>query len=251
MTQASLRPLFDARLVEDPRLVTSCFLVIVPGALTAPQFRRMVLFSRSTSSSLGCQFFSVLVLGLRSLTRPPGVLPRFCQKQRRFTRHFLFSDDAGSQFHTPEECYHFLSDDDHVCSFLACAKFVRWADPVMREPIFGEPVLTVIHAPAVALAGKSILGEEVWLNVPFLFPIGWQWPDGLLYPFLFFNVPMLAPRSLTLPPGAPHQFCWMFQLFKQHFALVMMKLPSFVLWRNAIISCPMMNVFVHFWLVPN
>jgi hypothetical protein len=163
----------------------------------------------------------------------------------------LFSDDAGSQFRTLEERYHFLSDDERVCSFLACAKLIRGADPVTREPIFGEPVLTVIHAPAVALDGKSILGEEVWLNVPFLSPIGWRWPDGPLYPFLFFNVPMSAPWSLTHPPGAPRRFCWMFQLFRQHFALVMMKLPSFILWRNAIISCLMMNVFVHFWLAPN
>jgi hypothetical protein len=79
---------------------------------------------------------------------------------------FCFSDGEASQFPTPEECYHFLSDDECVCSFLACAKLIRGAEPVMREPIFGEPVLTVIHAPAVALAGKSILGEEVWLNVP-------------------------------------------------------------------------------------
>jgi hypothetical protein len=34
---------------------------------------------------------------------------------------FCFSDDEASQFCTPEECYCFLSDDEHVCSFLACA----------------------------------------------------------------------------------------------------------------------------------
>jgi hypothetical protein len=96
---------------------------------------------------------------------------------------FCFSDDEASQFRTPEERYHFLSKDECGCSFLACATFIRGADPVTRGPIFGEPVLTVIHAPAVALAGKSILGEEVWPIVPFLFPIGWQWHDGLLYPF--------------------------------------------------------------------
>jgi hypothetical protein len=38
----------------------------------------------------------------------------------------------------------------------------------MRVPIFGEPVLTVIHALAVALAGKSISGVEVWPSVNFL-----------------------------------------------------------------------------------
>jgi hypothetical protein len=65
---------------------------------------------------------------------------------------------------------------------------------------------------------------------------------------LFFNVPMLAPQNLTHPPGAPHRFCRMSQLFTQHFALVMMKLPSFILWRNTIISYPMMNVCVHFGL---
>jgi hypothetical protein len=31
----------------------------------------------------------------------------------------------------------------------------------------------------------------------------------------------------------------------------MMKLLSFVLETNIIISCPMMNVCVHFWLVPH
>jgi hypothetical protein len=56
-------------------------------------------------------------------------------------------------------------------------------DLVTREPIVGEPVLTVIHAPAVALAGKSILGEEVWPGVEALSPIGWQCPNGPLYPF--------------------------------------------------------------------
>jgi hypothetical protein len=43
----------------------------------------------------------------------------------------------------------------------------------------------------------------------------------------------------------------MSQLLTQHFALVMMKLPSFVLQRNAIASCLMMNMCVHFWLAPN
>jgi hypothetical protein len=68
-----------------------------------------------------------------------------------------------------------------VCSFLACATFItRGADPVTREPIFGKPVLTVIHAPAVALAGKSISGEEVWPSVDSLSPIGWRCPKGML-----------------------------------------------------------------------
>jgi hypothetical protein len=138
---------------------------------------------------------------------------------------FCFSDDEASQFCTLEECYHFLSDDERVCSLLACTKFIRGADPVTRAPIFGKPVLTVIHAPPVALAGKSISGEEVWPGFDFLSRIGWQGPDGPLYPFLFFNVTMLAPRSLTRPSGALRQFCWMSQLFTQHFALVMMKLP--------------------------
>jgi hypothetical protein len=53
---------------------------------------------------------------------------------------------------------------------------------VTHEPIVGDPVLTMIHAPAVALAGKSILGEEVWPGVEALSPIGWQCPDGPLYP---------------------------------------------------------------------
>jgi hypothetical protein len=51
-----------------------------------------------------------------------------------------FSDDEASQFPTPEECYYFLSNDEPVCSFLACAKFIRGVDPVTRAPIFGEPV---------------------------------------------------------------------------------------------------------------
>jgi hypothetical protein len=41
----------------------------------------------------------------------------------------------------------------------------------------------VIHALAVALAGKSISGEDVWPGINFLSPIGWQCPDGPLYPF--------------------------------------------------------------------
>jgi hypothetical protein len=96
---------------------------------------------------------------------------------------FCFRNDAASQFRTPEEHYCFLSNDERICSFLACVKFIHGADPVTREPIFGEPVLTVIHAPAVALAGKSISGEEAWPDVPFLSPLGWQKPTGLLYPF--------------------------------------------------------------------
>jgi hypothetical protein len=43
--------------------------------------------------------------------------------------------------------------------------------------------LTVIHTPAVALAGKTISGEEVWPSINFLSPIGWPCPDGPLYPF--------------------------------------------------------------------
>jgi hypothetical protein len=84
---------------------------------------------------------------------------------------FCFHDDEASQFCTLEECYHFLSDDECVCSFLACAKFIQGADPVTCVPIFGEPMVTVIHAPMVALTGKSISGEEVWPDVPFLSPI--------------------------------------------------------------------------------
>jgi hypothetical protein len=41
----------------------------------------------------------------------------------------------------------------------------------------------VIHTPAVTLAGKSISGHEVWPGINFLSPIGWQCPDGPLYPF--------------------------------------------------------------------
>jgi hypothetical protein len=89
--------------------------------------------------------------------------------QQIFTRCFVsgFSDDEASQVCTPEEWYHFLSDDEHVCSFLACVKIIHGIDPVTREPTFGEPVLTVIHTPAVTLAGKSISGEEAWPDVPF------------------------------------------------------------------------------------
>jgi hypothetical protein len=43
----------------------------------------------------------------------------------------------------------------------------------MCAPFFGEPVLTVIHAPVVTIAGQSISGEEVWPGVNFLSPIGW------------------------------------------------------------------------------
>ncbi len=96
---------------------------------------------------------------------------------------FCFGDEGATQFCTPEERYQILSEDERVCSFLACAKFIRGADPVTREPIFGEPVLTVIHAPAVALAGKSISGEEVWPGVDSLSPIGWRCPNGALYLF--------------------------------------------------------------------
>ena len=200
---------------------------------------------------MGRRFFNVLALGPRSLTRPPGVPPSILSDVADVYKAFCFGDDGATQFRTPEERYHFLSEDERVCSFLACAKFIRGADPVTREPIFGEPVLTVIHAPAVALAGKSISGEEVWPGVDSLSPIGWRCPNGPLYPFLFFNVPCWRPEFDSCPPGAPHRFCRMSQLFTQHFALVMMKLPSFVLQRNAIISCPMMNVCVHFWLAPN
>jgi hypothetical protein len=66
---------------------------------------------------------------------------------------------------------------------LACATFIRGADPVTRESIFVKPILTVIHAPAVALAGKSISGEEVWPGVDSLSPIGWQCLKGPLYLF--------------------------------------------------------------------
>jgi hypothetical protein len=41
----------------------------------------------------------------------------------------------------------------------------------------------MIHAPDVTLAGKSISREQVLPDVPFLSPIGWQWPDGPLYLF--------------------------------------------------------------------
>jgi hypothetical protein len=131
-------------------------------------------------------FYNVPMLVPRSLTHPPGALRRLCWMDvSAVYTAFCFSDDEASQFRTLEERYRFLSDDERVCSFLACAKFIQGADPVMHAPIFGEPILTVIYAPAVALAGKRISGEEVWPGVDFLSPIGWRCPDGLLYPFLF------------------------------------------------------------------
>jgi hypothetical protein len=73
-------------------------------------------------------------------------------------------------FRTPEECYRFLSNDECICSFLACVKFIWEADPVTNAPISGSPILTVIHAPAVALSGQSISGEEAWLDAPSFSP---------------------------------------------------------------------------------
>jgi hypothetical protein len=78
---------------------------------------------------------------------------------------------------------------------LVCAKFIRGADPVTHEPIFGEPVLTMIHAPAVALAGKSIVGAEVWPSVNFLSPIGLRCPRRLLY--LFAGLVAAAPCEFS------------------------------------------------------
>jgi hypothetical protein len=103
----------------------------------------------------------------------------------RSLQGICFGDDEASQFRTLEERYHFLSDDKCVCSFLACAKFIHGVDTLPREPLFvGEPVLTAIHALAVALAGKSVSGEAAWPDVPFLSPIGWQKPTGLIDPFI-------------------------------------------------------------------
>jgi hypothetical protein len=96
-------------------------------------------------------------------------------------KSFCFRDDEATIFHTPEERYRFLSDDERVCSFLACVKFIQGADPVTNAPIFGAPVLTVIHAPAVALSGQSISGEEAWPDAPSFSPLKLRVPDGPLY----------------------------------------------------------------------
>ncbi len=70
-----------------------------------------------------------------------------------------------------------------MASFLACVKFVHDADPVTSAPILSAPVLTVIHAPAVALAGQSISGEEAWPDAPSFSPLILSVPEGSLYPF--------------------------------------------------------------------
>jgi hypothetical protein len=137
-----------------------------------------VPFKDCMSSSLVLLFFTALASVLRSLSTA-SILSDVADLYKAF----CFRDEAASQFCTPEERYHFLSDDECICSFLACVKFIHGADPVTHEPIFGKPVLTVIHALAVALAGKSISGEEAWPDAPFLSPLGWQKPTGLLYPF--------------------------------------------------------------------
>jgi hypothetical protein len=66
---------------------------------------------------------------------------------------------------------------------------------------------------------------------------------------LFFNLLALGLQSLTHPPGVPHWFSQMLQTSTSPFASRMMTLLLFILQRNVIISCPMMNLCVHSWLV--
>ncbi len=97
-------------------------------------------------------------------------------------KSFCFWDDEAMIFHNPEECYHFLSDDERICSFwLALSSFKQLIQSQMCPSL--APVLTVIHAPAVALSGQSISGEEAWLDAPSFSPLKLRVPDGLLYLF--------------------------------------------------------------------
>jgi hypothetical protein len=140
-------------------------------------------FQELYEKQFGAPVFQCTGIGAPEFASASWDMPSILSAVADVYKAFCFGDEGATQFRTPEECYQFLFKDGRVCSFLACAKFIRGADPVTREAIFGEHVLTVIHAPAVALAGKSISGEEVWPGVDSLSPIGWQCPNGPLYPF--------------------------------------------------------------------
>jgi hypothetical protein len=187
MTQAALRHLFEARRFgssrREPATGELGFFGDGAWCSNGATIESDGSFQELYEKQFGAPVFQRTGIGAPEFASASWDTPSILSAVADVYKAFCFGDEGATQFRTPEERYQFLSEDGRVCSFLACAKFIRGADPVTREPIFGEPVLTVIHAPDVALAGKSISGEEVWPGVDSLSPIGWRCPNGPLYPF--------------------------------------------------------------------
>jgi hypothetical protein len=187
MTQAALRHLFEAHRFGSSRRepATGELGLFGDGAWCSngATIESDGSFQELYEKQFGAPVFQRTGIGAPEFASASWDTPSILSAVADVYKAFCFGDEGATQFCTLEERYQFLSKDGCVCSFLACAKFIIGADPVTREPIFGEPVLTMIHAQAVALAGKSISGEEVWPGVDSFSPIGWQCPNGPLYPF--------------------------------------------------------------------
>jgi hypothetical protein len=93
-------------------------------------------------------------------------------------KSFCFWDDEAMIFHNPEECYHFLSDDERICSFwLALSSFKQLIQSQMCPSL----------APVLCPGSCSIWTEHFWrggrLDTPSFSPLKLRVPDGLLYLF--------------------------------------------------------------------
>ena len=94
MTQAALRPLFEARHFGSSRREPATGELGLFGqrawCANGAAIETDGSFQDCMSSSLVLLFFNVLASVPRSLTRPPGVPRRFCRMSRISTRHFAF-----------------------------------------------------------------------------------------------------------------------------------------------------------------
>jgi hypothetical protein len=105
------------------------------------------------------------------------------EKFEALQRDFCYSNAADNSVRSPEARYRWTAEHgDRIAGFLACVKVFQGVDDA-QNPVFGDPIITVLQAPVVTMDGKPVVGESVWPNQLPLAPDKYPVPRDEFYPW--------------------------------------------------------------------
>jgi hypothetical protein len=128
MTQAASCPLFDARRFgsarRGPALGDLALFDHRAWCADGAAIQTDGSFQSLYEQQFGAPVFQRTGIGAPEFDSSSWNTPSILSDVADLYKSFCFRDDEATIFCTPEERYRFLSDDERVCSCLACVKFI-------------------------------------------------------------------------------------------------------------------------------
>jgi hypothetical protein len=181
------RPIYDASRVGPPLRETAIGNVSLFTSGAWAHEDTPVLPDGSYCTKLEQQFAAPLflrpALGHSTFSQDNWEAGEVLEKFEALQRDFCYSNAADNSVRSPEARYRWTAEHgNRIAGFLACVKVFQGVDNA-QNPVFGDPIITVLQAPVVTMDGKPVVGESVWPNQLPLAPDKYPVPRDEFYPW--------------------------------------------------------------------